>query len=72
MDATPPEERIYLSVSNEVDAPRQCTFNASIAPTSSPNFETSRRCSERVESMGNRFGIAPKYNDWNLDKVLIS
>src|SRR5580692_5579724 len=40
MDATPPEERIYLSVSNEVDAPRQCTFNASIAPTSSPNFET--------------------------------
>jgi hypothetical protein len=40
MDATPPEERIYLSVSNEVDAPRQCTFNASTAPTSSPNFET--------------------------------
>ena len=40
MDATPPEERIYLSVSNEVDAPREYTFNASIAPTSSPNFET--------------------------------
>jgi hypothetical protein len=39
MDATPPEERIYLSVSNEVHAPRLCTFNASIAPTSSPNFE---------------------------------
>ena len=38
--ATPPEERIYLSVSNKVDAPRQYTFNASIAPTSSPNFET--------------------------------
>jgi hypothetical protein len=31
MDATAPEERIYLSVSNEVHAPRQCTFNASMA-----------------------------------------
>jgi transmembrane secretion effector len=32
MGATPPEERIYLSVSNELHTPRQCTFNASTSP----------------------------------------
>jgi MFS family permease len=39
MGATPPEERIYLSVSNELQTPRQCTFNASIPPTSPNTFE---------------------------------
>ena len=39
MDATPREERVYLSVSNEVHAPKQCTLNPSIASTSSSNFE---------------------------------
>ena len=39
MGATPPEERIYLSVSNELQTPRQCTFNASIPLTSPNTFE---------------------------------
>ena len=34
MGATPPEERIYLSVSNELHTPRQCTLNASTSPPS--------------------------------------
>jgi hypothetical protein len=54
MDATQPEERIYLSVSNEVDAPRQCTFNASIAPTSSPNFETQEIPEDRADILGHQ------------------
>ena len=54
MDGTPPEERIYLSMSNEVDAPRQCTFNASIAPTSSPNVRDSR-------DLG---GVLSAWNQW--------
>jgi MFS family permease len=40
MGATPPEERIYLSVSNELQTPRQCTFNASTSPTIRTDFET--------------------------------
>ncbi len=40
MGATPPEERIYLSVSNELHTPRQCTFNASTSPPSPRDFET--------------------------------
>jgi hypothetical protein len=39
MGATPPEERMYLSVSNEQQTPRQCSFNASIPPTSPNTFE---------------------------------
>ena len=40
MGATPPEERIYLSVNHELHTPRQCTFNASISAPSLPDFET--------------------------------
>lgn len=39
MDAAPPEERVYLSVSNEVHAPRQCTFKCVHPAKKSPNFE---------------------------------
>src|SRR3984893_15680826 len=39
MSASPPEERIYLAISNGLYTPRQCTFNASIPSTSPPNFE---------------------------------
>jgi len=37
--ASPPEERIYLAVSNELQTPRQCAFNASLSSTSPPNLE---------------------------------
>src|ERR1700758_3688562 len=40
MGATPPEERIYLSVSNELHTPRQCTLNASTSPPSPRDLET--------------------------------
>ena len=39
METTPPEERIYRSVSSELRAPKRCTLNPSIASTSSSNFE---------------------------------
>jgi transmembrane secretion effector len=39
MGATPPEERIYLAISNGLYAPRQFTFNASIPSTSPRNFQ---------------------------------
>jgi hypothetical protein len=40
MGATPPEERIYLAVSNQLHIPRQCTFNVSTSLTSLPDCET--------------------------------
>ena len=40
MGATAPEERIYLSVSNELYTPRQCTLNASTSPPSPRDLET--------------------------------
>ena len=39
MSASPPEERIYLAISNGLYTPRQCTFNASIPSTRPPHFE---------------------------------
>jgi MFS family permease len=42
MGATPPEERIYLSVSNGLHTPRQCTFNASTSQTIWTAFETNK------------------------------
>jgi hypothetical protein len=40
MGATAPEERIYLSVSNELHTPRQGILNASTSPPSPRDFET--------------------------------
>jgi hypothetical protein len=40
--ATPPEERIYLLVSNGLHTPRQCTFNASTSQTIWTAFETNK------------------------------
>jgi predicted MFS family arabinose efflux permease len=38
MGATPPEERIYISVRNELHTPRQCAFNASTSATIPTEF----------------------------------